>query len=123
MERIVSWCLRNKSVVFLSTILLIVSGIFATTRLNQELLPDIEFPIITISTPVPGAGPDVVDEQVTQPIESVVDDVEGIEGIQSTSSQGFSVLVIEFALDADTKEAEAELANALDGVALPQQAE
>ena len=123
MEKLVRWCLKNRSVVFLATVILIASGVYATTRLNQELLPDIEFPIITVSTPVPGAGPDVVDEQVTQPIESVVDDVEGIEGIQSTSSQGFSVLVIEFALDADTKEAEAELANALDGVALPQQAE
>src|SRR5919112_3405213 len=123
MEKLVRWCLKNRSVVFLATVILIASGVYATTRLNQELLPDIEFPIITVSTPVPGAGPDVVDEQVTQPIESVVDDVEGIESIQSTSSQGFSVLVIEFALDADTKEAEAELANALDGVALPQQAE
>ena len=123
MERIVRWCLKNRSVVFLATIILIASGVYATTRLNQELLPDIEFPIITVSTPVPGAGPDVVDEQVTQPIESAVDDVEGIESIQSTSSTGFSVLVIEFALDADTKEAEAELASAIDGVALPQQAE
>jgi multidrug efflux pump subunit AcrB len=123
MERIVRWCLKNRSVVFLATLILIASGVYATTRLNQELLPDIEFPIITVSTPVPGAGVDVVDEQVTQPIESAVDDVEGIESIQSTSSAGFSVLVIEFALDADTKEAEAELASVIDGVALPQQAE
>jgi hydrophobic/amphiphilic exporter-1 (mainly G- bacteria), HAE1 family len=123
MEKIVRWCLKNGSVVFLATAILIASGVYATTRLNQELLPDIEFPIITVSTPVPGAGPDVVDEQVTQPIESAVDDVEGIESIQSTSSQGFSVVIIEFALDADTEEAEAELATALDGVALPQQAE
>ena len=123
MEKIVRWCLKNRSVVFLATIILIASGVYATTRLNQELLPDIEFPIITVSTPVPGAGPDVVDEQVTQPIESAVDDVEGIESIQSTSSAGFSVVVIEFAIDADTKEAEAELGGALDGVELPQQAE
>ena len=123
MEKIVRWCLKNRSVVFLATAILLASGVYATTRLNQELLPDIEFPIITVSTPVPGAGPDLVDEQVTQPIEGAVDDVEGIESIQSTSSSGFSVLVIEFALDTDTKEAEAELGSALDGVALPQQAE
>jgi hydrophobic/amphiphilic exporter-1 (mainly G- bacteria), HAE1 family len=123
MEKIVRWCLKNRSVVFLATVILIASGVYATTRLNQELLPDIEFPVITVSTSVPGAGLDVVDEQVTQPIESAVDDVEGLESIQSTSSAGFSVLVIEFALDADTKEAEAELVSALDGVALPQQAE
>lgn len=63
MSRIVSWCLRNKSVVFLATLLLIGSGVFATTRLNQELFPDIAFPIVTVTTPVPGAGLDVLDEQ------------------------------------------------------------
>jgi hydrophobic/amphiphilic exporter-1 (mainly G- bacteria), HAE1 family len=54
MGRIVSWCLKNKSVVFLATLLLIGSGVFATTRLNQELLPDVDFPVVLVSTPVPG---------------------------------------------------------------------
>ena len=44
MEKIVRWCLENRSVVFLATAILIASGVYATTRLNQELLPDIEFP-------------------------------------------------------------------------------
>ena len=122
MSRIVSWCLRNKSVVFLATLLLIASGIFATTRLNQELLPDIEFPIITISTPVPGAGPETVDEQVTQPLESAITGVENLEGIQANSAQGFSVIIAEFGLDADTEEAEAELQSAIENVRLPDQA-
>jgi hydrophobic/amphiphilic exporter-1 (mainly G- bacteria), HAE1 family len=122
MQRIVRWCLRNKSVVILATILLIGSGIYATTRLNQELLPDISFPIITISTPVAGAGPDLVDEQVTQPVEDAIDGVQGIESVRSTSSQGFSVVVVEFDLDADTEEAESDLQAALDGIQLPSQA-
>jgi HAE1 family hydrophobic/amphiphilic exporter-1 len=123
MQAIVRWCLKNRSVIFLATIILIASGVYATTRLNQEELPDIEFPIITVSTLVPGAGPDVVDEQVTQPIESAIDGVEGIEGIQATSSSGFSVLVIEFSLDTNTEEAEAQINSSLDGIALPEQAE
>ena len=94
MGAVVRWCLKNRSVVFLATIILIASGVYATTRLNQELLPEIEFPIVTVSTPVPGAGPDLVDEQVTQPVEAAVDDVDGIESIQSTSSAGFSVVLI-----------------------------
>jgi HAE1 family hydrophobic/amphiphilic exporter-1 len=122
MQRIVRWCLKNKSVVILATILLIGSGVYATTRLNQELLPDISFPIITISTPVTGAGPDLVDEQVTQPVEDAINGVQGIEAVQSTSSQGFSVVVVEFDLDADTEEAEADLQAALDGIQLPSQA-
>ena len=62
----------------------------------------------------------MVDEQVRQPIENAVD---GVEGIQAISSSGFSVLVVEFSLDRNTKEAEAEIDSNLDGVALPGQAE
>jgi hydrophobic/amphiphilic exporter-1 (mainly G- bacteria), HAE1 family len=122
MQRIVRWCLKNKTVVILATVLLIGSGVYATTRLNQELLPDISFPIITISTPVAGAGPDLVDEQVTQPVEDAINGVQGIESVRSTSSEGFSVVVVEFDLDADTEEAESDLQAALDGIQLPSQA-
>ncbi|MGI8865121.1 MAG: efflux RND transporter permease subunit, partial [Rubrobacteraceae bacterium] len=85
MTRIVAWCLKNKSVVMLATVLLVGSGAYATTQLNQELLPDIEFPIVGVATAVPGAGPDLVDEQVTEPLESAIGSVAGIESTQSTS--------------------------------------
>lgn len=57
MSRIVGWCLKNKSIVFLATLLLVGSGVFAATRLNQELFPDIAFPLVTVTTPVRGLGP------------------------------------------------------------------
>jgi multidrug efflux pump subunit AcrB len=114
--------LGNKSVVILATLLLIGSGGYATTQLNQELLPDISFPVITISTPVAGAGPDLVDKQVTQPVEDAINGVQSIQSGRSTSSQGFSVVVVEFDLDQDTKEAESDLQSALDGISLPLQA-
>ncbi|MBA2375708.1 MAG: efflux RND transporter permease subunit [Rubrobacter sp.] len=122
MAGVVRWCLGNKSIVFLVTVILIVSGAYGATQLNEELLPDIDFPIITVSTPVAGAGPDVVDEQVTQPIEVAIAGVEGIEGVQATSAQGFSSLLVEFSLDTDSQEAEDELNRRLQGIALPEQA-
>ncbi len=103
--------------------MLVGSGVFATTRLNQELLPDIEFPIVTVSTPVPGVGPDVVDEQVTQGIEGAVVGAENVEGIQANSAQGFSVVIVEFDLDTDTEEAQREIQSAVEGVQLPEQAQ
>ena len=122
MQAVVRWCLKNKSVVILAGFILIAAGAYATTRLNQELLPDIEFPLVTVSTPVAGAGPDVVDEQVTQPLQGAVEGIEGIEGVQATSSPGFSVLVVEFGLDVDTEQAEDEINDAIAGVSLPEQA-
>ena len=122
MQSIVRWCLKNKSVVILAAVLLIASGSYAMTQLNQELLPDIEFPAVGVATPVPGAGPDLVDKQVTQPIETALGNISGIETTQSTSSQGFSVVLIQFSLDKDIDEAEDEIRRSLDGVTLPSQA-
>ncbi|WP_119065793.1 efflux RND transporter permease subunit [Rubrobacter indicoceani] len=123
MKSIVRWCLGNKSIVILATVLLVVSGAYAATQLNEELLPDIEFPLITVTTIVPGAGPEVVDEQVTQDLESAVEGVEGIESLRATSGQGFSSLLVEFSLDTDTQEALDDVNRALADVALPDQAE
>jgi multidrug efflux pump subunit AcrB len=122
LRRIVLWCLRNKSVVVLATVLLVGSGVFVTTRLNQELFPDIAFPLVTVATPVPGSGPEAVDEQVTQPLESAISGAEDIESVQATSSQGFSLVAVEFDLDTDVEEAEADIQSALGGLELPQQA-
>ena len=118
MNLIVSWCLRNKSVVILAAVLLIASGLYATTRLNQELLPDVEFPLVTVATPVVGAGPEAVDEQVTQPLEDAVSSVEGLEDLQSTSSQGFSFVTAEFGFGTNTEEAADDIRTALEDVEL-----
>ncbi|TCJ20491.1 efflux RND transporter permease subunit [Rubrobacter taiwanensis] len=123
MRAIVGWCLKNRSVVALATVLLVAGGTYAAAQLNQELLPDIEFPLVVVSTPVPGAGPDVVDEQVTQPIEQAVGSVEGVESVQTTSAQGFSAVVLELSLEADVGEASDEIRAALEGVELPAQAQ
>ena len=120
MNLIVRWCLRNKSVVILTTVLLIASGLYATTRLNQELLPDVEFPLVTVATPVIGAGPEVVDEQVTQPLEDAVSSVEGLENLQSTSSQGFSFVTAEFGFGTNTEDAADDIRTALEDVELPE---
>lgn len=63
-----------------------------------------------------------MDEQVSQPIENAIDGIDGIENVQVTSSQGFSLVAVEFDLDTDTEEAEAEMQNAIAGLQLPQQA-
>ncbi len=122
MRSIIGWSLKNKSVVILAAVLLIASGAYASTRLNQELLPNIEFPTITIATPVPGAGPELVDEQVTQPIDSALGNVQGIDSTQSTSSQGLSVVLVQLSLDTDAKQAEDEIRRSLDSVSLPPEA-
>ncbi|MGF1472968.1 MAG: efflux RND transporter permease subunit [Rubrobacteraceae bacterium] len=122
MRAIVSWALRHKSVVILATLLLVLAGTYGTARLNQELLPEIDFPAVSVITPVPGASPEAVDDQVTQPIESSLEGVEGLEEVNSTSSQGVSVVQASFDFNTDLDAVESEIRRNIDGVTLPDQA-
>ncbi len=67
MIRLTQFAIREKSVIILLAVGVLLAGVFSWNQLRQELLPDIEFPFVTIITPVPGAGAEDVAEQVTYP--------------------------------------------------------
>src|SRR5215831_15785159 len=104
MRLIVGWCLGNRPVVLLFALIFMGAGIASVFRLNQELLPSIEFPSVFILIPEPGAGPEVVDRDVTQPAINNLKGVAGLKHIISTSSQGFSQVEADFSLDSLLKD-------------------
>ncbi|HYH12234.1 MAG TPA: efflux RND transporter permease subunit, partial [Thermomicrobiales bacterium] len=69
MSRLTALSLKQRSVVVLLTLLITIAGTFGITRLQSELLPNIEIPVITVITTYPGAAPQIVDEQVSVPID------------------------------------------------------
>ncbi|WP_236977097.1 efflux RND transporter permease subunit [Membranihabitans maritimus] len=75
--------------------ILVFFGIFGYNNLNYELLPDIEPPVMSISTMYPGAGPGEVETSVTKEIEEELSSLENIESLQSISVEGFSVIMVE----------------------------
>src|SRR3982075_3900881 len=98
--------LRLGVVVLLGVALLFGAGIFAATQVEQDLLPDISFPAVIVVTPDAGASPDVVDQQVTVPVVNAIEGVTGIDTVQSTSSQGASLVEILFKDGTDLKSAQ-----------------
>ncbi|ODU00206.1 MAG: hypothetical protein ABS81_24365 [Pseudonocardia sp. SCN 72-86] len=118
-----SWLARlslaNRAVVGLVTVLVIGFGLFATTSLRQELFPSLDAPVATILTPYPGASPDVVEQQVTSPIEAAVDGVDGVDDSRSTSTGGSSVVTLDLAYGTDLSTLTASLQRAVQGVGLP----
>jgi multidrug efflux pump len=84
----------------LSLVIVLVGGISATRISNREL-PDVDPPIVTITTVFPGAAPEVVETSVTQPIEDAVIGVEGVKHIASVSREQVSDIGIEFELGRD----------------------
>jgi HAE1 family hydrophobic/amphiphilic exporter-1 len=80
---------------------LVLFGIISYQRIGMDRYPYIEFPVISITTALRGANPDIVDASITNLIESTVNSVPGIEHIQSTSAPGVSTIAITFALEKD----------------------
>src|SRR5215510_9852261 len=88
--------IRRPLIVLIGVGTLIAFGLLAWTRLNVELFPRIDAPVVTVVTPYPGAGPDAVDTLVTQKIEDAVSSANDIDYITSTSVEGLSTVTITF---------------------------
>jgi len=80
------------------TLALIFFGILGYQRIGIDLYPKVDFPMVTITTTLFGAAPEVMDTDITDPIEEQVNTIEGVKHITSTSGYGFSQIVVEFEL-------------------------
>ena len=110
MSRLSEFAVSKRSVTLLLAGALFIAGILAWGGLKQELLPDIEFPVITVIAPLPGAGAADVAEQVTKPIERAISGVPRLENLQSTSANSLALVVAQFSFGTDVKEVRATIA-------------
>src|SRR5450759_4913568 len=103
MSRLSELAVNKRSVTLLLAAALFVFGITAWGSLKQELLPDIQFPVITVIVPFPGAGAADVAEQVAKPVERAIASIPQLKGLQSTSSNSIALVVAQFAFGTDVK--------------------
>jgi len=84
---------------------LMVLGVFSYQRLRVDQFPDINFPIVVVTTEYPGASPESVETDITRPVEEAVNTVSGIKTLSSRSYEGQSVVIVEFDLSIDPAKA------------------
>lgn len=108
--------LANRAVIALATLITIGAGLWATVSLKQELIPSMDIPMAGVVTVAPGAGPESVERDVTDPIERAVDSVEGVNRTTSNSGSGFSVVTVELDYGTDMTQASQELQQAINRV-------
>ncbi|CAO3421846.1 efflux RND transporter permease subunit [Azospirillum doebereinerae] len=77
---------------------LMVLGLFSYNRLGVDQFPDVDFPIVVVSTSYPGASPETVETDVTRPVEDAVNTIAGIKTLTSRSYESQSVVIAEFDL-------------------------
>ncbi|MCS0498451.1 efflux RND transporter permease subunit [Protaetiibacter mangrovi] len=98
--------LRNRALIALLTIVVALFGGYALTALKLELFPSLTLPNVTIVTTYPGASPEVVENDVSTPIETAIQGVEGLDSTSATSSAGISTVQASFSYGTDLTRAE-----------------
>lgn len=101
------------------TIAIVVFGFVAAMRLPVELLPDLSYPTLTVRTEFEDAAPAEVEELITRPIEERVGAVPGVVSVESSSREGLSEVVLDFAWGSEVDQAMADVREKLDRVRLP----
>ena len=93
--------LKNRALIALVTIVACLFGAISLNGLKQELMPQVQFPAIAVITSYPGASPEVVNNDVSTPIETAARGIAGLEQSTSTSSTGASMVLLEFTYGTD----------------------
>jgi HAE1 family hydrophobic/amphiphilic exporter-1 len=108
--------LANRGIVALMAIIVTAFGLFAIPSLKQQLFPSLQFPAASVVAAYPGAAPDMVEQQVTVPIEERVRGLAGVTSVTSTSREGSATVQVEFKYGTDVAGAVSKLQDAVNQV-------
>ncbi|WP_022892687.1 efflux RND transporter permease subunit [Agromyces subbeticus] len=117
MHLLAALSMKNRALIALITVVVAIFGGISLTSLKQELAPSIEFPQLSIVTSYPGASPDIVNADVSTPIETAIQGITGLESTSTTSSTGVSRVVASFTYGTDLAFAEQKLLSAVNRIA------
>jgi HAE1 family hydrophobic/amphiphilic exporter-1 len=98
------------------TLIIIILGGVAFLRLPVDLMPDINYPMVTVRTEYENTGPEIIEQLITRPIEQVLSAVPGVEDILSTSQEGVSQVRLAFTWGTNLEEATNDVRDRLERV-------
>ncbi len=101
----ITWIVERKSFVYLLVFITVAFGAFTYAFLPREASPDVEIPLITVTTPYLGVSPEDIEALVTVPLENELAGVKDLKKMSSTSYEGVSVIFLEFEPEVDIQDA------------------
>lgn len=91
-----TWSITNNKTVYLVIVIAILAGFSAYVSMPRESFPEVNIPKIFVGTPYPGSSAKVVEDKITRILEKEINTIKGVEKLTSTSSLGYSTVVVEF---------------------------
>ena len=116
MQFITGTAISKRTVTVLAVFIILIAGVTAYNSLRVELFPEVEFPLVTVTTSYPGADPDAVVRDAAAPIERAVSGMQGLESVQSTTFEGNSIILATFEFGTDMANAQSEIEAAIEAI-------
>ena len=91
-------CIKRPVFTWVLVALPVVLGVVAYGSLGVDLFPNVDFPVCTVTTVLPGSGVEEMETTVTRPIEDIINTVSGVDELRSTTQEGISVVTVQFLL-------------------------
>src|SRR5581483_9414185 len=101
MQKLAEICIRRPVFAAMIILSLVVVGSASYFKLGVDRFPSVDLPTVSVRTSLPGASPEEIETLVSQPIEEVVNTVDGIDNLRSVSVQGASIVIATFNLNRD----------------------
>lgn len=109
-----SWCIENRTAIYVFTFIVSVAGFVTYQSLPKELFPDVVVPTISVATIYPGATPEDIENLIAKPLEKQIKSINGVAKITSNSMSDFCLVVAEFSTDQDPKVCKQKVTDAVD---------
>ena len=111
-----SWSIRNPIAVILLFLALTIAGLVSFGKMRIQNMPDMDYPVVTVSASLDGATPDQLENDVARKIENALVDLQGIRHMSSTLGDGTVSLMVQFEVDKPIQEALDQVRSKVQGV-------
>lgn len=113
------FCVKKPYFIVVAVVIVLTIGAVSLSKMQTDMLPDLEMPYMAVITTEAGASPEKVENDITSTMESTLGTISGVETVSSTSANNYGMVMLEFAEDTDMEAALVRVSKAVSSMELP----